>query len=326
MSGQEVMKPTRLAALFALLCLCAPHARAQNADARRAAAPPDVPALIAAAQRNGEALSRRMFEYSWRSQTLIRHMNKRGRVVRESAQGHEVYPLPGRAFVVQKLVTENGQPLPAKRAAKEDRRVKAELAHAELLAATFADAFTATEQVTGCPAFGIWTVLNAPGGAPTSFGISDFLCFGEFSAPRVEQREGREMVVLSFRPRADFTPPAPEKSPFARLVGLVWVDSADKVVARVEAWLVDDPRRADPRTLRAEDAAVVFEDARLTAGMWVRRSRYVNTSRNPAAFNGLNLEWRQEFADYTRYHAEFKQYNFDAPPKSPPSQETPRQP
>jgi len=103
--------------------------------------------------------------------------------------------------------------------------------------------------------------------------------------------------------------------------------AADRVVARVEAWLAADPRSADPLAMKTEDAAVVFEDARLAAGMWVRRLRYVNTTREPAAFNNLNLEWRQEFADYTRYHAEFKRYDFDAPPKSQQQQEQPpRQP
>lgn len=316
------MKPTRFAALFALLFLSATLARAQ--------AVADVPALVAAAQRNGEAMSRRVFEYSWKSQTFVRQWNKRGRALREMAQGHEVYPVPGRDFVVQKLVSENGQPLPPKRAAKEERRFTAELAHAELVTAAFPDAFSAAREASGCPAFGIWTVLNQPGAQAASFGISDFLCYGEFTRARTEQRGGREMIVLAFRPRADFKPPSREKSPFARLVGLVWIDAADLVVARVEAWLAADPRRADPLAMQAADAAVVFEEARLPAGMWVRRLRYVNTSREPAAFNNLNLEWRQEFADYTRYQAEFKHYDFDAPPKSQQQQQqpqrTPRQP
>ena len=312
------MRPTRIAAAVALLLLGAGVVRSQSA-----APTPDVPALVAAAQRNGESMYRRAFEYSWSSKTHVRRLNKRGRVVNETSQEHEVYPLAGRAFVVQKLVGENGQPLQPKRAAREQQRVNAELAQADLIAAAFADSLAAAMESTGCTSFGIWTVLNAPGGKETSFGVSDFLCFGEFSSPRVERVGGRDAIVLDFRPRAGFTPPSLDKSPFARLVGRVWIDAADKVVTRVEAWLAADARGgADPRALSRADAVLLFEDARLPTGMWVRALRYVNTTREPAAFNGLNMELRQEFTDYKRYYAEVKQYVLESPQKS----ETPQPP
>ena len=304
--------------LFAPLCVAAQEPRAP--------AGVDVAALVSEARKNGEAMSRRVFEYSWTTQTRVRRLNKRGRVVQESWQGHEAYPLPGRSFVVQKLVSENGRPLAPARAAKEQRRVNAELAQAELAAAVFADSLSTTQEITGCPAFGVWTALSEPGGKTASFGVSDFLCFAEFAAPRVEQRGGRDVVVLAFRPREGFAPPSPEKAAFAKLVGLLWIDAADKVVSRVEAWLAEDPRAADPRALAPSDAALVFEDVRLPSGMWARGLRYVNTTRNPAAFNGLNVEWRQEFADYRRYYTEFRQYEIVSPRKSQTPPEPRREP
>ena len=321
----KALKPTRAAAALLLLplVLCAGRARAQQ----KAGAEADVPSLVAAALKNGEAMSRRVFEYSWATKTQVRHMNKRGRVVRETSQGHEAYPLPGRSFVVQKLVSENGRALAPKRAAKEQQRVESELRHAELVAATFSDNLKATEEITGCTAFGIWTTLTEAGGKLVTLGVSDFLCFGEFGSPRVERRNGREAVVLTFRPRAGFKPPSSEKAAFSKLVGMVWIDAADRVVSRVEAWAVDDPRAADPRRFAASEAAVVFEDQRLPTGMWARGLRYVNTSKNPAAFNGLNMEWRQEFTDYRRYYTEVREYQFESPQKSQTQQTpTPREP
>ena len=243
------MKFKRIAAavVFAALCvLCARLAAGQEGAAARTL---DIDALVRDCQRDGEALSRRVFDYSWTGRTFARRTNRRGRALKETVQTHEVFPLPGRDFVVQRLVAENNQPLAPKRAAKEQRRIVTEMAQAELLAATFAEEFNTATGASDCPAFGVWTTLGGYGGhTPISFGYSDILCYGEFSSPAFERRGGRETVVLSFRPRAGFTPPSEEKAPFAKPVGLVWIDLQDRVVVRAEEWVADDARPADPRS------------------------------------------------------------------------------
>ena len=263
----------------------------------------DLPKLIRAAQLNGEIMSKRVFDYSWKSATLIRKY-KRSRLQNTIEQVHEVYPAPGLTFVAQKLVKENGLPLSAKRAAKEQKRIDAELRTAEISQSIFAEATSATADQTGCPTFGIWTVLNATGGKETSLGVSDFLCFASFSSPQVERKDGRETVVLLFQPRDGLISLAKEKTPFTRLAGRVWIDLKDRIVTRIEAWPIGTG--VAPATLPSESAAVVFDDMRLDDGTWVRRLRYIDTRKDPQAFNGLNLEWKQEFSDYKRYYTEFK--------------------
>lgn len=281
----------------------------------------DLPKLIHAAQLNGEVMSKRVFDYSWKSKTLVRQY-KRGRLVNEVEQDHEVYPSPGLTFVVQKLVKENGLPLSAKRAAKEQKRVDTELTQAEIANAAFSDAQTVSADKTGCRAFGIWTVLNGLGGKETSLGISDFLCFDDFYSPQIESRSGRDTVVLHFRPREGLMPLAKEKTPFAKLVGVIWIDLKEKIVTHVEAWPVDNPGQTEPKTFSLP-ASIVFDEMRLPNGMWVRRARYVDTRKDPLAFNGLNLEWKQEFSSYLRYFTESKEYKIGEPaepnPVKPPT-------
>jgi hypothetical protein len=283
----------------------------------------DVPKLIRAAQLNGEIMNKRVFEYSWKSKTLVQEF-KRGRLVKEVEQDHEVYPSPGLTFVVQKLVKENGLPLSPKRAAKEQKRVDAELIRAEVAAAAFDDGETATARRTGCPTFGIWAVLNGTGGKETSLGISDFLCFGSFFSPRIERREGRNTVMLRFRPR-DGLSLAKEKTPFAKLVGVIWIDLKDKIVTHLEAWPVDNPREVTPQNLPSGPPPIVFDDMRLADGMWVRRALYIDTRNDPKAFNGLNLACKQEFSGYQRYFTESKDYKIEGP-KSPATPEAPSVP
>lgn len=281
-------------------------------EAQTSAAKLDVAKLIHSAQLNGEIMSKQVFDYSWKSKTHVRQF-KRTKLLQDVEQDHEVYPAPGLTFVVQKLVKENGLPLSAKRAAKEQKRVEAALMQSELTQATFSDDTNPAANKSGCPTFGIWTVLNGTGGKETSLGISDFLCFASFSAPRLERREERDTVVLLFRPQDGLISLPKEKTPFAKLAGTIWIDLKDKVVTRVEAWPVENAREVTNQNLPPAPAPIVFDDMRLANGMWVRRSRYIDTRKNPLAFNGLNLEWKQEFSGYQRYFAESKDFKIEEP-------------
>jgi hypothetical protein len=295
-------------ALFCLLIFGSLSVTAQTSAAKI-----DVPKLIRAAQLNGELMSKRVFEYSWKSKTLVRQF-KRTRLQKEVEQDHEVYPAPGVEFVVQKLVSENGLPLSAKRAAKEQKRLEAELIRADITQATFSEELGAAANKTGCPTFGIWTVLNGAGGSETSLGISDFLCFNTFSASRVERKDGRETIILLFHPQAGLIPPAKEKTPFTKLRGVMWIDLKEQIVTHVEAWLVDNTEAVEK--IPSGPAEIIFDDMRLPDGTWVRRSRYVDTRKDFRAFNGLNLEWKQEFSNYQRYTTELKGVQIEEPKAS----------
>lgn len=282
----------------------------------------DVPKLIHAAQVNGETMSKRVFEYSWKSKTLVRQY-KRSKLLKEVEQDHEVYPSPGLTFVVQKLVKENGLPLSAKRAAKEQERVELELTRAEFAEATLSGAAPPNKELQGCPTFGIWTVLNGTGAQETSLGISDFLCLADFSSPRLERKDGRETVTMEFHPRGGLLSIPKEKAPFARLAGVIWIDAQDKVVNHIEAWQVDDRPGSPSMSPAPSVATIVFDDMRLPDGMWVRRRRYIDTRKDPLAFNGLNLEWKQEFTDYKRYFTEFKDVKIGEPIEQKPPVQLP---
>ena len=294
---------TGLALLFAV-CV---GARAQKATPKI-----DVDKLIHSAQLTGATTSKQIFDYSWKSKTHVREY-KRARLTKDVEQDHEVYPAPGLTYVAQRLVRENGLPLSAKRAAKEQKRLSEELERAELEQGIFVGIAAVSPNETGCPAFGIWTVLNGTGGTETSFGVSDFLCFEDYSLVRVEPRNGRESAVILFRPLEGMKL-AKEKTPFAKLAGLMWIDVADKAVSHIEAWPVSAATSIKKAAqLPAGPASIVFDEMRLPNGMWVRRSRYIDTRSDPSAFNGLNLEWTQEFDGYQRYFSELKDYKVSEP-------------
>jgi hypothetical protein len=318
-SREKAMKLSRMGLIVAVLVLQTADAWAQTVGA--AGASLDVGALIGESLRNGKRMSGRVFDYTWTSRNTTREANKRGEVTKETVRVYEVFPVPSRAYVVQKLISVNGSALSPKRAAKEQQRVMAELMLDGMMpvVATLDEVTPALADEKRCPAFGIWTELEGFGGKTISFGVSDFLCACEFSAPRTTQIHERETIMLNFRPRPDFIPEVLAKAPIAKLQGTIWIDAKDKVVARIEAWpALSIAKNAQETTSEARPApALVFEDIRLPDGMWVRSLRHLNTIPNPSLFNGVNVEWRQEFSDYKRYNTEFKDYRLDAPKAQP---------
>src|SRR6185369_6522705 len=89
----------------------------------------DVAALWREVIANQDELDNRVAEYAFGKLKLI-EISDKGELKKETIKVYEVYPLPNRE-PVQKLISENGVPLSAERAAKEDRRVQEEFAKAE---------------------------------------------------------------------------------------------------------------------------------------------------------------------------------------------------
>lgn len=90
----------------------------------------DVAALLREVGGNQDELEKRVAEYAFKQKETDREINSKGELKKETVKVYEVFPLPNRE-PVQKLISENGVPLSAERAAKEDRRVQEEFAKAE---------------------------------------------------------------------------------------------------------------------------------------------------------------------------------------------------
>src|SRR6185369_15914371 len=90
----------------------------------------DVAALLREVGENQDELEKRFAEYAFKQRETDREINSKGELKKETVKVFEVFPLPNRE-PVQKLISENGVPLSAERAAKEDKRVQEEFAKAE---------------------------------------------------------------------------------------------------------------------------------------------------------------------------------------------------
>jgi hypothetical protein len=250
----------------------------------------DARALLKEVMEKEPAVAVKLDEYTFTVKHVERELDGKGEAKKETSQVWEVFMAPN-GWSIGKLVLVNGQPLPPEKAAKEEKRVADFLAaHAEA---------KPPETRKGAGGFQI----NFGDGM--GFGLADLLRACDFVSPRREKFRGREAVVFDFRPRADFRPRGRNDEILSKIVGLVWIDAAEKVVMRIEARLTGDFKIGGGLLMKiAPGAGFTFERARLDDGYWVPRSFHWNASGRGLVFMKRSVYEITEWDNYKRFRTE----------------------
>jgi hypothetical protein len=261
----------------------------------------DVAALLRQVGANQDELENRVAEYAFKQTEIDREINSKGELKKETVKVYEVYPLPNRE-PVQKLISENGVPLSAERAAKEDKRVQEEFAKAERE--------REKDEKKVAQRHAEREKKKAEGDDETD--ISTFLKVCEFVSPRRESRDGREAIVFDFRPRMGFKPQNREESLIAKLIGVVWIDPIDKQVIRLEARLAEGFKMAGGLLVSLKPgAALVMEQTRMVQGVWLPRFAQINLSVKVLLFGGGDYNKTIEWSEYKHFSGDVKDYKID---------------
>lgn len=287
-------------------------------DPPRAAEVLDVAALLRQVARNQDQLEKRFTEYSFLQKETAREISGKGEVKKETVKVFEVFPIANRAPVM-KLISENGVPLAGERAAKEQKRVEEEFARAER------DKEKDKERVEKYRAERERKRANkSKEGEDEDVDISQFLKIHEFISPRRERFRDRDAVVFDFRPRSGFKPTNRQEDLISKLVGVAWIDPADKQVMRLEARLADGFKMAGGLLVNLRPgAAFVMEQTRMLEGVWLPRMAQINLSVRVLLFGGGDYNQTIEWSDYKHFSGDVSDYKLDAPkldaPKTEPS-------
>jgi hypothetical protein len=264
----------------------------------------DIPALIREVAKNERAMTPRRLQYTWTLKQILREVNKRGEVTKESVKVYEVYPVRGE--FVKKLLSEDGVPVSAAKADEEVRKATAGLEKAEReqqKRAASQPAPAKPADPTGIVTFGFsYGYGSRSGFSSNEFSFAPWRIFraAEFYNPRRESLRGRDTLVLDFRPRADFQPADDLSKPYAKLAGRVWIDLTDKALARLEA---SPTMQSGTQPALGEDAALVYEETRMPDGVWLASLMHINTTANKSAFNGVETNSTAVDSDFKRFDA-----------------------
>jgi hypothetical protein len=226
--------------------------------------------LVGAQRQREEAVSL----YTYDVTEVREQLDRDGRVRRRETRAYEVFHVKGRP--VRRLVARDGRPLEGKAREREERRA------GELASALRAG--TATRERAGVR-------------------LSRILERYDFSAVGREAVDERCALVFDFAARpGDFA--LERDGLLRRLAGRLWVDEAEKAVARVDVRNTSGLRFA--LGLGATVSSLSFEARfrRLEEGVWLPRSLAVSAKGKKLLFKGFRVRTTTTYDRYRRFEVD----------------------
>ena len=259
----------------------------------------DIPLLVRDSDHLGTAMHLRLPEYTYVQTRLSRELDQRGRM-HERVSSYEAYPILalGRTRHIISMISENGAPISQKRLKKERQQAVKELETAER-----ESAFT-TKSAPASPARYVSAGIGvSETGDGVWIGVSQFLQRCHFGTPRYDRLGGRDMIALDID-SCSGNASDPRESYLASMAGIVWIDAADRVVARLEAWPRPISIEHTETSANPDTETIVYEQIRLPNGLWVPRRIRLNAIGKAELFNGTDKDMTFEFSSYQRFYIE----------------------
>jgi hypothetical protein len=279
----------------------------------------DVVALLREVGKNQDELEKRFNEYSFMRKETTREISSKGELKKETILVHEVYPIANRRAVM-KLISENGVGLTGERAAKEQKRVEEEFLEAE----RDKDKDAQRAQKNREERERKKAAKAKEGEDDDDVEISQFLKVHEFVSPRRERFRDRDAVVFDFRVRPGFKSSNREENLISKLVGVVWIDPADKQVMRLEARLAEGFKMGGGLLVNLRPgAAFVEEQTRVAEGLWLPKMAQINLSVKVLLFGGGDYNKSFEWSDYKHFSGDVGDYKLDVPKTNAPPEKKP---
>ncbi|HEV7375696.1 MAG TPA: hypothetical protein VGN95_13320 [Pyrinomonadaceae bacterium] len=277
-----------------------------------AAETPDIAKLLLEVEENQKKLDERISDYSFTEKRTERKINDKGEVKEEKVAVFEIYPLPG-GGAFYKVISENGVPISAERAAKQDKKIAEEVAKYEA-------AREKKEQKKKEEAEKNNGQVKKEKEANDDVSVAVFLRACEFVSPRTERLRDREAVVFEFRPRPGFKPKTMAEDIVTKLIGVIWIDPVDKEVIRLEAKLAQGYKVGGGLVASIRPGSTfVFEQTRLPDGVWLPRFAQVNFAVKVFIFKNIEANETSEFSDYRRFNTEASDYKLGTPAANTPA-------
>ena len=226
--------------LFVLVCACLAPLMAQHQVEKPI---PDIHLLVQEVAAHQKQLDEIRESYTYTSSQTIQDIDKNGRVKKAETVEHEDFFVNG--HIIERTVKKDGQPLTGHDLEKENERVTKMVEKAE-------------KTPRGKP-------LEGP-----SITISCLLDLMEVRNPRREMFRGRPTIVFDFVGRKDAKTHGLAEDASKKLAGTLWIDEADRQVARLQVHFEDDFGIAGGLLAKIQKGSnFSFEQAAQEGGLWL---------------------------------------------------------
>jgi hypothetical protein len=270
--------------------LAAPRTSLQAAEQPRADPPlPDIHRLMQEVQEHQKQLDKIRESYTYTSMETRQDIDASGQVQKTETEEEEVFFVNG--HVIERTVKKNGQPLSDHDQQKETERVTKLVEKAEK---------TPPRQ----PPISVIRVLE----------IMD-----ERNERRVNFR-GRTAIVFDFVGRKDAKTHGLAEDVSKKLQGTIWIDEADRQVARLEATFIDNFHIAGGLLANVQRGSNFHIDQELVNGeLWLPTGVEGTMQARVALLKNLRRRFVEHDYDYKRFRVDAQQVKDAevAPPKRP---------
>jgi hypothetical protein len=258
---------------------------------------PDIDALLKEVKANEDRIDELLEKYTYTETITKREIDQKGQVQEKESETFELTFYKGNR--IRRLISKNGKPLTSSEEADEQKRVEKRIREIAKRAAE-KERKAARER----------EVAQENSGAPDGergqrISIADVLRASKLVNPRRERFRGREVIVFDFEPLPGYKPQKDYEKFFGKMAGALWVDAADKQVARVEARLVEAYKIAGGllAALR-EGASFVLEADRVNNEIWLPTRADINLAIKVFLVKGINVTQSVTYGDYKRFNVD----------------------
>ena len=205
---------------------------------------PDPAALMKEVQAHQQKMGEVRENYTFHRILRVEELNGKGRVKKTSVREHEVFFVNGRQ--IGRLVKRDGNPLSEADETKEQDRVRK----------------LTLEFSKRPPSFARGGRVNL---------ISMILAVSEISNPRRNEMNGRSTLVFDFKGNPKAEAHGMQANAAKKLAGTVWIDEADRQVARLEVEFYDNFRIAGGLLASVKKGTIMkVEQSPIGEGLWMQ--------------------------------------------------------
>lgn len=251
--------------------------------AQQAANPPlpDIHQLMQEVHKHQKQLNKVRENYTYSISQVTQEIDSKGQVSKTETTEYEVFFVHGHE--ISQVVKKGGKPLTDQEQKKETERVTKAVENAEKPEA---------EQHKNSQSISVLHILE----------IMDV------SSPRRENFRGRQTIVFDVAGRKDAKTHGLGEDMLKKLQGRIWIDEADRQVARLEAVFNDNFHVAGGLVANVQKGSRFnFDQAPVNGEIWLPSGGEVNIQMRLLLVKGIRQHIVIRDYDYKRFHVETQQ-------------------
>ena len=259
---------------------------------------PDIAKLLDDVGKNEEAINELLEKYTYTETIISREFDKNGQLRQKESETFELTFYKGNR--IRRQIAKNDKPFTPSEEAEETKRIEKrvrdiEKKEAEKVRKEQKAAEKAEKEDEGAPDHDRNKRIS----------ISDVLRASKLVNPRRERFRGRDVIVFDFEPLPDYKPKKDYEKFFGKTAGAIWVDAADKQVARVEARLVASYKvGGGVLASLKEGGSFVLEQDRVNNEIWLPTRADINLGIKVLLVKGFNVNQMVTYGNYKRFNVD----------------------